>query len=453
MKELRGAYRTDTLSRNGEQISYPASEAEVAALLEAPGPALGETATVVLTPALGVNALPPLPDAIRAVWWQAWLTDQDLLASESTKGVVRVRARRLGIAGGLCTHVGVQRRSARSPVWNGRWPWRGLRPRVSVTPPHPPTPAASPSRRSRHAPTVRRPAARADHRRPRGARARLRDGARPGGRRPRRADRRVRRAGGAQHEGPARGVRGRRPAGAGDPRRGGHQHHRHRRRGQPRGLRLQRARAQRGRGRRADPGAAAGDRPPDRRQRGRPARRPLGQERRTARPRGCSGRRWASSASARSASRSPSARPRSASACRSLAKPGRSAAAVARAEELGITMCDSLEELVSTSDIVQPPRPVQRGHQAPRRRGVPRPDEDGRDPAQHLARRRGRRGRPAARRWTPATCGRAWTCSPTSPARGKGSWDSPLARHPERRRAPTTSARRPCRRSARSRRA
>ena len=90
MKELRGAYRTDTLSRNGEQISYPASEAEVAALLEAPGPALGETATVVLTPALGVNALPPLPDAIRAVWWQAWLTDQDLLASESTRGVVRV---------------------------------------------------------------------------------------------------------------------------------------------------------------------------------------------------------------------------------------------------------------------------------------------------------------------------------------------------------------------------
>ena len=61
MKELRGAYRTDTLSRNGEQISYPASEAEVAALLEAPGPALGETATVVLTPALGVKPCPRSP--------------------------------------------------------------------------------------------------------------------------------------------------------------------------------------------------------------------------------------------------------------------------------------------------------------------------------------------------------------------------------------------------------
>jgi D-3-phosphoglycerate dehydrogenase len=35
-----------------------------------------------------------------------------------------------------------------------------------------------------------------------------------------------------------------------------------------------------------------------------------------------------------------------------LAKPGRSKANVERAEELGITMCDSLEELVSTSDIV-----------------------------------------------------------------------------------------------------
>ncbi len=35
-----------------------------------------------------------------------------------------------------------------------------------------------------------------------------------------------------------------------------------------------------------------------------------------------------------------------------LAKPGRSAYAVSRAEELGITMCDSMEELLSSSDIV-----------------------------------------------------------------------------------------------------
>ncbi len=37
---------------------------------------------------------------------------------------------------------------------------------------------------------------------------------------------------------------------------------------------------------------------------------------------------------------------------RSLAKPGRSAYAEARAEELGITMCDSLSELLASSDIV-----------------------------------------------------------------------------------------------------
>jgi D-3-phosphoglycerate dehydrogenase / 2-oxoglutarate reductase len=36
----------------------------------------------------------------------------------------------------------------------------------------------------------------------------------------------------------------------------------------------------------------------------------------------------------------------------SVARPGRSAQAVARADELGITWCDSMDELVSTSDIV-----------------------------------------------------------------------------------------------------
>jgi D-3-phosphoglycerate dehydrogenase len=44
----------------------------------------------------------------------------------------------------------------------------------------------------------------------------------------------------------------------------------------------------------------------------------------------------------------------------SVAREGRSAAAVTRAEELGITMCDSLEELVASSDIVSlhvPARP------------------------------------------------------------------------------------------------
>src|SRR4029077_14081992 len=36
----------------------------------------------------------------------------------------------------------------------------------------------------------------------------------------------------------------------------------------------------------------------------------------------------------------------------SVAREGRSAAAVARADELGITMCDTLEELLGSSDII-----------------------------------------------------------------------------------------------------
>ena len=93
-------------------------------------------------------------------------------------------------------------------------------------------------------------------------------------------------------------------------------------------------------------------------------------------------------------------------------------------------MCDSLEELLSTSDIVTLHVPVLEGHQAPGRRRVPRPDEAGRDPAEHLARRRRRRGRAARRRSTPARSGPASTCSPTSRARGQGAWESPLAQHP-----------------------
>ena len=162
-----------------------------------------------------------------------------------------------------------------------------------------------------------------------------------------------------------------------------------------RGLRLQRPRPQRGRGRRAHHGAAAGDRPPDRRQRGGPPRRSLGQEALQQGRAGCSGRPWASSASARSASRSPSARRRSASSVQSLAKPGRSAYAVARAEELGITMCDSLEELVSSSDIVSLHVPSNADTQHLVDADFLARMKHGRDPAQHLARRRGRRGRPA----------------------------------------------------------
>ena len=58
-----------------------------------------------------------------------------------------------------------------------------------------------------------------------------------------------------------------------------------------------------------------------------------------------------------------------------LARPGRSEHVAARADELGITMLDSREELLSTSDIVTLHVPSVEGHQAPGGRRVPRPDE------------------------------------------------------------------------------
>ena len=96
LTELRGAYETDSLSRNGEQISYPDSETEAAAVLDAPGPAFGAIPTVVLTSQLARAALPPLPAPIRGAWWQAWRADQEQLAHESTRGVLREVARQSG---------------------------------------------------------------------------------------------------------------------------------------------------------------------------------------------------------------------------------------------------------------------------------------------------------------------------------------------------------------------
>ena len=208
-------------------------------------------------------------------------------------------------------------------------------------------------------PALRRPSARADDHGPRGPWARLRGGAGSQGRRARGADRRVRRAGGAQHQGEARGLRGRGPAGAGDPGGRRHQHHRHRRRGVARRLRLQRPGPQLGRGRRAHDGAAAGDRPADRRQRRRPAQRPVGQAalqqgRRAARVHHGDHRtrvhrtRW-----------SPNARRRSASRCRPWPGATVPARVVERAEELGVTWCDSLEELLAVVRHREPARAVE----------------------------------------------------------------------------------------------
>ncbi len=231
----------------------------------------------------------------------------------------------------------------------------------------PPAPAANTFRRSRDAPTLRRPAPRADARRTRSSRTRLRDGAWARGRRPPGTDRRVRRPGGAQHQGQARGVRGRRPVGAGDPRRGRHQHDRHRCRRRPRSLRLQRARPQRCRGGRADHGPSAGDRPADRRQRGRPPQRPLGQ---AALQQG-QGSAGSTMGIIGLGSIGFAVAERAAAFgihLQSLAKPGRSAHVVSRAEELGITMCDSMRGAGVLLRHRDAPRPFQRRHPAPRRR-------------------------------------------------------------------------------------
>jgi len=88
--QLRSAFATDSLSLNGEQVSWPASEAEAAALLDPPGPAFGEVPTIVLRPRLGRQVLPPLPPSTRSAWWDAVRADQDQLAAESTQGVLRV---------------------------------------------------------------------------------------------------------------------------------------------------------------------------------------------------------------------------------------------------------------------------------------------------------------------------------------------------------------------------
>ena len=58
------------------------------------------------------------------------------------------------------------------------------------------------------------------------------------------------------------------------------------------------------------------------------------------------------------------------------------------------------------------------------------PDATGRDPAQHLAGRRRRRGRPARRRWTTGAVRAGLDVFADEPGSGSGSWDSPLARHP-----------------------
>jgi D-3-phosphoglycerate dehydrogenase / 2-oxoglutarate reductase len=112
-----------------------------------------------------------------------------------------------------------------------------------------------------------------------------------------------------------------------------------------------------------------------------------------------------------------------------LAKPDRSAAASARAEELGITLCDTLEELVSTSDIVtlHVPSNAATKHLV--------------DEAFLTRMKRGAillntsRGDVVDERALLAALDAGGVRAgldvfADEPGHGKGSWDSPLARHP-----------------------
>jgi len=112
-----------------------------------------------------------------------------------------------------------------------------------------------------------------------------------------------------------------------------------------------------------------------------------------------------------------------------LAKPDRSAAASARAEELGITLCDTLEELVSTSDVVTLHVPssaatkhlVDEAFLARMKKGAILLNTSRGDVVDE----------PALLAALDAGLVRAGLdVFADEPGHGKGSWDSPLARHP-----------------------
>ena len=112
----------------------------------------------------------------------------------------------------------------------------------------------------------------------------------------------------------------------------------------------------------------------------------------------------------------------------SLARPGRSAYAVSRAEELGITMCDSMDELVSSSDIVTlhvPAGPdtrhlVDAGFLAQMKKGAILLNTSRGDVVDEAA---------LLEALDAGAVRAGLDVFADEPSSGKGAWDSPLARH------------------------
>jgi D-3-phosphoglycerate dehydrogenase len=113
-----------------------------------------------------------------------------------------------------------------------------------------------------------------------------------------------------------------------------------------------------------------------------------------------------------------------------LAKPGRSAYAVSRAEELGITMCDSMEELLSSSDVVSLHVPagadtrhlVDEEFLAQMKKGAILLNTSRGDVIDESA---------LLNALDAGNVRAGLDVFADEPSSGKGAWDSPLARHPE----------------------
>lgn len=84
--DLRRAFEAGLRSANGEHVDLTASEGQLRAVLESPGPAFAAMPIEVLTPGDRLDRVPALPPELRQYWWQALRDDQSRYAQESSRG-------------------------------------------------------------------------------------------------------------------------------------------------------------------------------------------------------------------------------------------------------------------------------------------------------------------------------------------------------------------------------